>query len=65
MLRARSLCFTHRLTGERACVHAGPEEEFDQIVKQLDLEAKSDRRITPTSYWETAGTAVLGGSPNP
>ncbi|MFO8026550.1 MAG: pseudouridine synthase, partial [Opitutales bacterium] len=39
MLRALSLRFTHRVTGERVSLHAGPEEQFDQIVKQLDLEA--------------------------
>lgn len=40
MLRARSLCFTHRMTGERVCVRAGPEEAFGRIVERLDLRLK-------------------------
>lgn len=40
MLHALSLRFTHRVMGERVCLHAGSEEAFDEIMERLDLKMK-------------------------
>lgn len=37
MLRATSLVFTHRTSGERIRLQAGPEDEFDRVVKVLHI----------------------------
>lgn len=42
MLRALSLRFTHRVMGERVCLHAGSEEAFDEIMERLDLKMKKN-----------------------